>query len=132
MDRKVSILILDDEEIVCTRLKPTLEKAGYFVETFTDSRQVKELLDRRRFDILITDLKMPYIDGMQLFDIAKKKWPDIEVIIITGFATIDVTREALRAGVHDVIAKPFRISQLKDSIDKIARELNGTVDAGDE
>jgi DNA-binding NtrC family response regulator len=128
MERQLSILILDDEEIVCTRLKPTLEKAGYFVETFTDSRQAKELLDRRQFDIVITDLKMPHVDGMQLFRMAKGKWPNIEVIIITGFATVDVTKAALQAGIRDVIAKPFRISQLKDTIDKIAREIDGTRD----
>lgn len=127
MNHRLSILILDDEEIVCTRLKPTLEKAGHFVETFTDSRQVSEILERRRFDVLITDLKMPHIDGMQLFEIAKKRWPDIQVIIITGFATVDVTRNALRAGVRDVIAKPFRISQLRDLIDEIAGEIDGAV-----
>jgi DNA-binding NtrC family response regulator len=128
MDRQLNILILDDEEIVCTRLKPTLEKAGYFVETFTDSRQVSEILDDHQFDIIITDLKMPYIDGLQLFEIAKKRWPKIEAILITGFATIDVTRAALQAGVRDVITKPFRISQLKDLIDKIAKEIDGTTD----
>ena len=128
MDRQLSILILDDEDIVCARLKPTLEKAGYFVETFTDSRQVSDLLDRRRFDIIITDLKMPYIDGLELFRVARKKWPDIEAIIITGFATVDVTREALQAGVRDVIPKPFRISRLKDLIDEIAAKIDGSME----
>ncbi|MEJ2721275.1 MAG: cytidylate kinase family protein [bacterium] len=103
MNRRLNILILDDEEIVCTRLKPTLEKAGYFVETFTDSRRVSEILEQRRFDVLITDLKMPHIDGMQLFEIAKNRWPDIQVIIITGFATntmaiITISRGSMSGG----------------------------------
>jgi len=126
MDRRLKILILDDEEIVCTRLKPTLEKTGYDVEVFTDSVQAKQLLENERFDIVVTDLKMAHIDGMELFRFAKEKWPGIEVIIITGFATVDITRAALQAGVRDVITKPFRISRLKDLINQIAAEISSS------
>ncbi len=122
MDRQVRILVLDDEEVVCSRLKPALEKSGYRVDTFTDSRQAKERLERERYDIVVTDLKMADVDGMDLFMSTKKRWPDTEVIIITGFATVDITRKALRAGARDVIAKPFRIRELKELIDKIAAE----------
>jgi DNA-binding NtrC family response regulator len=126
MENRLNILILDDEEIVCTRLKPSLEKAGYVVETFTDSRKAKEAIEGRKFDIIVTDLKMANIDGMELFQFAKAKWPETEVIIISGFATVDITRLALQAGVRDVIAKPFRITQLKDLINKIAFEIKGS------
>ena len=123
MKRRVRILVLDDEEIVCTRLKPSLEKTGYIVETFTDSRKAKEALEHQQFDIVVTDLKMANIDGMELFSYAKERWPKTEVIIISGFATVDVTRAALQAGVRDVISKPFRISYLKELINKIASEI---------
>lgn len=124
MERKTTILVLDDEEVVCSRLKPALEKAGYDVETFTDSRLAKERLEHVRFDIVVTDLKMADIDGMDLSMFTKEKWPDTEVIIISGFATVDVARKAMKAGVRDVIAKPFRIRELKELIDKIAAEIN--------
>jgi DNA-binding NtrC family response regulator len=123
MEDELRILVLDDEEIVCTRLKPSLERAGYRVETFTDSRKAKAALEHQEFDIIVTDLKMASIDGMELFRFAKEKWPRAEVVIISGFATVDVTRAALQAGVRDVIAKPFRISELKDLINRIAREI---------
>jgi DNA-binding NtrC family response regulator len=126
MDRQLTVLILDDEEVVCTRLKPVLEKAGYAVETFTDSRQAKASLERQPFDIVVTDLKMAHIDGMELSRFAKEKWPQVKVIIISGFATVDITRMALQAGVCDVIAKPFRITQLKELIDGIAKEIRRT------
>jgi len=119
MDTKLSILVLDDEEIVVTRLKAVLEKEGYLVETFIDSIKAKERIGEHKFDILVTDLKMANIDGMQLFQFAKEKWPDTEVILISGFATVKVVKEALQAGVRDVIAKPFKISQIKDLIIKI-------------
>lgn len=125
MEHDLRILVLDDEEIVCTRLKPALEKDGYVVETYTDSREAKEALEQRTFDIVVTDLKMAHIDGMELFRLAKERRPETEVIIISGFATVDITRAAMRAGVRDVIAKPFRISELKDLINEIADEIRG-------
>ena len=124
MDRQLEILVLDDESIVCARLKPALEKEGYYVETFTDSREAKKRLDDRRFDIVVTDLKMANVDGMELYRFVNEKWPDTKVIIISGFATIDVAREALQAGVRDVIAKPFKIGQLKDLINQVSSEID--------
>ena len=123
MDSKIKILVLDDEEIVVTRLKPSLEKDGYIVETFTDSRQAKARLEQQKFEIVITDLKMANIDGMQLFYYVKEKWPDTAVIIISGFATMKVAQEAMQAGVRDVIAKPFKISRIKELIVKIGTEI---------
>ena len=123
MATNLKVLILDDEPIVCARLKPALEKEGYQVEIFTDSRRAYERIAEYRFDIVVTDLKMSNIDGMQLFGFVKEKWPDTEVIIITGFATVEITREALKSGVRDVIAKPFKIAHLKDTIGKLAAEM---------
>jgi DNA-binding NtrC family response regulator len=123
MDRQLTVLILDDEEVVCARLKPVLEKAGYRVEAFTDSRQAKARLEQHPFDIVVTDLKMANIDGLELSRFAKQRWPQVKVIIISGFATVDVTRLALQEGVCDVIAKPFRIAQIKELIDGLAAKI---------
>ena len=111
MAANLKILILDDEEIVVTRLKAALEKEGYLVETFIDSRNAKQRIEECKFDIVVTDLKMANIDGMQLFHFVKEKYPETEVILISG-----------QAGVRDVIAKPFKISQIKDLINKIAND----------
>jgi len=124
MQQQLEILVLDDEEVVCTRLKPALEKNGYRVETFTDSRLAKQRLEEHQFHIVVTDLKMAGIDGMELYHFVKDKWPDTRVIIISGFATVDITRAALQAGVRDIIAKPFKISQLKELIEKISSEID--------
>lgn len=124
MNRQLEILVLDDEAIVCTRLKPALEKDGYYVETFTNSLEARKRLEERRFDIVVTDLKMANFDGMELYRFVKDKWPGTRVIIISGFATVDVAREALQAGVRDVIAKPFKIAQLKDLINQVSAEID--------
>ena len=123
MKSRPEILVLDDEAIVCTRLKSALEKAGYVVETFIDSRQAKDRIEQHCFNIIVTDLKMANIDGLQLFQLAHDKWPDCETIIITGFATVEVTREALHKGVRDVIAKPFKIADFIKIIDQIADRI---------
>ena len=128
MNSKLEILVLDDEEIVCTRLKASLEKAGYVVEIFTDSREAKNRIEQHKFDIVVTDLKMAHIDGLQLFQMAHDKWPGCEIILITGFATVEVTREALHKGVRDVIAKPFKIADFIKIIDQLANRIKGKQD----
>lgn len=126
MERQLEILILDDEEIVCTRLKPALEKEGYRVETFTDSLQAKQRLEEHQFDIVVTDLRMSGMDGMQLFQFVKERWPKTQVIIISGFTTVDVARQALQAGARDIISKPFKISQFKELIGRVSAEIDGS------
>ena len=123
MNPKLEILVLDDEEIVCTRLKASLEKAGYAIEVFTDSREAKNRIEQHKFNIVVTDLKMAHIDGLQLFQLAHDRWPDCEIILITGFATVEVTREALHKGVRDVIAKPFKIADFIKIIDQLADRI---------
>jgi DNA-binding NtrC family response regulator len=86
---KTSILILDDEPIVSKRLQPALEKKGYEVESFYESAKAMVRIRERTFDIVVTDLKMEGIDGMQFLAEVKKLSPRTEVIVITGFATMD-------------------------------------------
>ena len=118
----VEVCIVDDEQIVCERLQPVLEKNGFLVESFTDSKSARERLSQKKFDILITDLKMAPPDGIELLQYARQRFPDIRVVIITGFATVETARQAMKGGAVDFIAKPFRLSHLRDLVLKIARE----------
>ncbi len=123
MDEGISILILDDEPIVCNRLKVALEKMGYEVETYTDSVAALQRLEEKDFDIVVTDLKMENVDGIQILGAAKKKSPKTEVIIITGFATSEAAKEALKKGAFDFIAKPFRLEDLRNVIIQATEKL---------
>jgi DNA-binding NtrC family response regulator len=116
MRGKRRVLILDDEPIVCERLKPALEKSGFEVETYTDSQKVIDRLMEEKFDVLVTDLKMQGPDGIDVLRFAQEHAPATKVIIITGFATVDTAREAMRSGAVDFIPKPFKITQLRDLI----------------
>lgn len=122
MEYKLRILVLDDEEIVVARLKPALEKEGYIVDTFTNSKLAKNHLEKNKYDIVVTDLKMADIDGLQLFRFVKEKWPGTKVVLISGFATLKVAQDALKEGVYQVIPKPFKISHIKELINNIEIE----------
>ncbi|MGC9194723.1 MAG: response regulator [Syntrophobacteraceae bacterium] len=113
---QTQILILDDEPIVCKRLKPGFQKAGYGVETFTDSGSAMARIEQKRFDIVITDLKMEGSDGMQFLARVKEIYPDTGVIVITGYATPETAKESLKKGAFDFIAKPFKLGDIIDAV----------------
>ena len=121
--RKTSILILDDEPIVSQRLKPSLEKKGYQVETFTNSIEALKRTRETNFDIVITDLKMEGLDGMGFLSEVKERSPTTEVIVITGFATMETAKESFQKGVFDFLAKPFKISEITAAISKAEQKI---------
>jgi DNA-binding NtrC family response regulator len=117
-DRKTQILILDDEPIVCKRLHPALEKAGYEVEAFTKSSEALDRVRTKEFDIVITDLKMEGVDGMAFLTEVKQRSPATEVIVITGFATMETAKESYQKGVFDFVAKPFKLGEIQEVVKK--------------
>ncbi len=120
---QTSILILDDEPIVSKRLKPSLEKKGYEVETFTRSADALARVKERSFDIVVTDLKMEGVDGMQFLTEVKEKYPATEVIVITGFATMATAKESFNKGVFDFLAKPFKLGEIAEVIAKAEAKI---------
>ena len=125
MSQDLSVLILDDEPIVCKRLKPALEKNGLEVETFSDSRQALERLDEKTFDIVVTDFRMDEVDGIKVLEHVQKRSDRTKVIIISGYASIEMAHEALAKGAFDVIAKPFKPGDLRKIVARAAGELTG-------
>jgi len=114
--RRMQILILDDEPIVCKRLRPAFQKAGYEVEAFIDSASAMARIERKRFDVVITDLKMEGTDGMRFLTRVKEIWPDTSVVVITGYATSETAKESFRKGAFDFVAKPFKLSDILETV----------------
>ena len=125
MDAKkpTRILVLDDELIVCKRLQPVLEKKGYYVETFDQSQDALDRFRERPFQIVITDLKMKGLDGMGFLTEVKKLSPETEVIVITGFATMETAKESFRKGVFDFLAKPFKLGEIQEVIQNAEKKF---------
>ena len=124
MEDKFHIMIIDDENIVGKRLKPALEKRGDIVETFVDSRKALERFDEKNFDIVVTDIRMDDIDGLEVLEHVTSHSRHTKVIMITGYATVEVAREALAKGAFDFIAKPFKPNDLRSIIEKAAKQLS--------
>jgi DNA-binding NtrC family response regulator len=118
----VDICIIDDEIVVCKRLQQYLSKAGHRVETFVDSQSAIERLDEKTFDVVVTDIRMDKIDGMEVLDHVLATRPGAKVILITGYATLEIAREAQAKGAYDFISKPFRPQDLQEVIDRAIQE----------
>ena len=123
MKRNLRIMVIDDENIVGKRLKPALEKNDDIVETFTDARKALERFSEQQFDIVVSDIRMDDIDGLEVLEQVLARSDKTKVIIITGYATVEVAQEALVKGAFDFIAKPFKPNDLRTIIDKAAKEL---------
>jgi len=121
MDDK-RIMVIDDENIVGKMIKATFEKDGYIVEKFLNAKPALERLKEQKFDVVITDLKMKDIDGMEVLKIIKKESPSTKVIMITAFASMDTSLEAFRKKADDFFPKPVKISDLKARIHSLLAE----------
>ena len=118
----LEICIIDDEVVVCKRLQQFLGKAGYSVETYVDSRSAINRIGEKRFDIVVTDIRMDNIDGMEVLNRVLGKRENTKVIMITGYATIEIAREAEAKGAFGFISKPFRPQDLMEVIDRAAKQ----------
>ena len=121
--RRLDICIIDDEVVVCKRLQQALAKDRHTVETFVDSKSAIARLDEKHFDIVVTDIRMDDIDGMEVLDHIIAAGDNTKVIMITGYATIEIAREAQAKGAFDFISKPFRPQDLREAIGRAAEEL---------
>ncbi len=106
MNDKASILIVDDEEVVRRSHLRSLAETGCYTETAEDGDKAIHVLEQRPFDVVLLDLRMPGLDGMDVLKTIKQRWPTCEVVVITGYPTIETAKEAVRLGAHNYIAKP--------------------------
>jgi DNA-binding NtrC family response regulator len=119
----LKVLILDDEPIVGKRLKPALGKYGVEVEIFEDPHQAVARINETEFDIVVSDVRMEAMDGLKVLETVRARSSRTKVIIISGYATVEVAREALVKGAFDFIAKPFKPNDLRLVINKAAKAL---------
>lgn len=118
------ILIVDDEPDMLKLLSMILkERTPYEVTTTNNPVEAVELAKKGDYDLVITDLKMPGLDGLQLLEEVKKRDEDVPVIIITAYGTIDAAQEAIEKGGFDFITKPFKKEQILFTIEKALKWL---------
>jgi len=116
MKRKANVLVVDDEKTVCNSCKKILIQEGYNVEVALSGEEALNKVKGNGFDVVITDWKMPEIDGIEMARRIKKENPNITVIMITGYPSVDSTIKAMRAGISDYVPKPFTPEELSDVV----------------
>jgi len=127
MAEGLEVLLLDDEPIVGKRLKPALAKIGCNVEVFEDPKKALERIDQKEFDIVVTDIRMDDVDGLQVLEHVRQSSERTKVIMITGYAMMAVAREAMEKGAFDFISKPFKPDDLRKVIAKAAEAIGSNI-----
>src|SRR3990170_251978 len=106
MSNKNRILIVDDDETVRQSYLRSLESISCNIETASDGEEALQTMEQKRFDVVLLDMRMPGQDGLSVLRTIKQKWPESEVVIITGYPTVASAKEAVRLGAYDYVAKP--------------------------
>jgi len=106
MNKKPDILIVDDEEVVRRSYARILSGAQCNADAVWNGDEALRAMQRRCYDVVLLDLRMPGTDGMRVLQTIKQKWPDSEVVVITGFPSIEGAKESMRLGAYDYLAKP--------------------------
>jgi pyruvate,water dikinase len=119
---RVEVLVIDDESIVCERLQDYLGNEGYLVETLDDSQLAIDRLRQKRFDVVITDLKIRGPTGLDIVHFIRQQDQHTQTIIITGYPTLEAARDAEYCEVVDFIHKPFQLDQLGATVRKAAKK----------
>src|SRR5512146_1886964 len=110
---KFRAIVVDDEVSICMSVKAILETEGIEVDTATKSPEAAALIRQNGYDLVITDLRMPVMDGLELYESARGDAPDSIFIIITAFGTIQSAVDAIKKGVYDYILKPFTPDEVR-------------------
>lgn len=120
--RTIRILIIDDDKDICEYMQLLLSQSGYEVTAQTDARAALELLKEEEFHVVILDIMMPELNGMELLERIRDFDSDIAIIIFTGYPSVDTAVTSMKYNVSDYIKKPFDVDEFNQTLEKILRE----------
>ncbi len=115
---KNKVLVIDDEAIVRVSCQRVLTPEGFNVVVVPSGSEAIERLENENFDLVLTDLKMPDMDGLEVLKTIKSRWPEMIVIIITGYGTISTAVQAIKLGAFEYIEKPFTPEDILNTVKK--------------
>ncbi len=133
MNRRPQLLVVDDEEVARRNLEHILSKENYTVDSAADGVEALAKLRESSYDVILTDFKMEKIDGMEILEKTKSIAPHTQVIMITGYATIDTAVEAMKKGAFHYLAKPFKLDDVRETVKQaldstsLKKEMKGSV-----
>ena len=116
MSEKAKVLVVDDDEIVRLSHTRTLSGSHCNVDSVWNGEQALRALEQERYDLILLDLRMPGMDGISVLKAIKQKWPESEVIVITGYPKIETAKQAVQLGAYDYLAKPVGPDEVIDAV----------------
>jgi len=122
MADKARILVVDDEDALRTVLSSELEGEGYEVDTAGDGDEAIEIVQKKQFNLVLLDIKMPKVDGFEVLKFIKEKSPHVKVIMLTGFADLKNAIESKKLGAEDFVSKPYDLVDLLTTIERVLTE----------
>lgn len=126
---KARILAVDDESIVLDSFRRILVLEGYNVDTVENGPEALNLVQRHDYDFVFTDLKMPIMDGVEVVKAVKHLRPDVDVVVITGYATIETAVETMKHGATEYVQKPFTAEELSEFVNRILVKRQARIEA---
>ncbi len=112
------LLIIDDEEGMCWALEKAMEEEGHQVFTATRGLEGLAIFTRQKVDLVLCDIKMPDLSGIEVLEQIRKKNPQVPVVIMTGYSSLPIALEAIKKGANSYLTKPFQIAHLKELVKK--------------
>ncbi len=112
------ILVIDDELIIRVSCERTLAPEGYEIRLAASGKECLEFLEKESFALILLDVKMPDMDGIEVLKKIKKRWPEVKIIIITGYSSVETAVRALRLGAYNYIEKPFTPETLLTAVEE--------------
>ena len=115
------ILIVDDEEVICRSCTRILTEAGHEVESILDGHFALKKVAEGHYDVVILDIMMPRISGLEILQAIKEEHPDVDVVMVTGLSQIETAVLSMKLGAFDYLSKPFDPDELKLAIDQMLK-----------
>jgi DNA-binding NtrC family response regulator len=122
MADKSRVLVVDDEEALRTVLSSELASVGYEVSSASDGEEAIAMVQNKKFDLVLLDIKMPKVDGFEALKFIKKSYPTVKVIMLTGFADLKNAIESKKHGAEDFVSKPYDLVDLLTTIERVLSE----------
>ncbi|HTK83221.1 MAG TPA: response regulator [Bacteroidota bacterium] len=122
MAEKSRVLVVDDEDALRMVLSSELSSSGYEVATASDGDEAITVIQNKKFDLVLLDIKMPKVDGFEVLKFVKKNYPVMKVIMLTGFADLKNAIESKKHGAEDFVSKPYDLVDLLTTIERVLSE----------
>jgi DNA-binding NtrC family response regulator len=127
MNANATILVVDDEEVVRRSHLRVLKSVRCQVEAVGDGEHALKAMEAQPYDVVLLDLRMPGMDGMSVLRTMKRRWPESEVIVITGYPSVDTAKEAIRLGACDYLAKPLAPGEVIEAANSAMEQKHWTL-----